>query len=151
MKCYFVPPDDHEPSDLPDLDEDDGGSGITWLSPALLARHGARVLDPSTVPSAEGWPPPRPTVYNVTITCADLSAVTPAPASLIPGALNGAGEFGSAAWTHVGNYWTFQKTQAVNGSGPRGGGGHVYQYTVTLVSKNGDVVSIKQSDPFILV
>jgi hypothetical protein len=89
--------------------------------------------------------------YTVSITCADLSAVTQAPASLIPGTLNGAGEFGSATWTHVGNYWTFERTQAVNGTAPRGGGGHVYQYTVTLVSKNGDVVSIKQSDPFVLV
>ena len=65
MKCYFVPPDDHELSDLSDPDEDDdAGSGITPLSPALLARHGARVLDPSTAPSAEGWPRPRPAVYR---------------------------------------------------------------------------------------
>jgi hypothetical protein len=89
--------------------------------------------------------------YNVGISCADLSAMTQAPASLIPAALNGAGEFGSAAWTHVGNYWTFRQTQTVNTAAPKGGGGHVYQYTVTLVSKNGDVVSIKQGEPFILV
>jgi hypothetical protein len=89
--------------------------------------------------------------YTVSITCADLSAVTQAPASLIPGALNGAGEFGSAAWTHVGNYWTFEKTETVNATAPKGGGGHVYQYTAALLSKSGEVVSIKRSDAFVLV
>jgi hypothetical protein len=64
MKCYFDPPDGDEPSDWPDLDDDDSGAGTTSLSPALLARHGARVLDPTAVPTAEGWPAPRQTVYR---------------------------------------------------------------------------------------
>jgi hypothetical protein len=91
--------------------------------------------------------------YTVTITCADLSAVTKAPASLIPGApLNDPnGQFGSAAWTKSGDYWTFDQTRTVNTAAPLAASGHVFQYTAALVSKNGAVVSIRQSDPFILV
>lgn len=89
--------------------------------------------------------------YTLTITCADLSAMTQAPASLIPTTITAVNEIGPAAWTKVGNYWTFDQTQTVNTTAPLGGGGHVYQYTASLVSKSGEVVSIKQSDPFILV
>jgi hypothetical protein len=31
-----------------------------------------------------------------------------------------------------------------------GGGGKVYQYTASLTTANGQVASIKQSDPFVL-
>ena len=89
--------------------------------------------------------------YTLGITCADLSAVASAPASLIPGNITAVTQIGPTAWTKVGNYWTFSQTQEVNTAAPKGGGGHVYQYTASLVSKNGDVVSIKQSDPFVLV
>ena len=39
------------------------GMGLT-LPSALLARHGARVLDPTAVPVPDGWPAPRSTVYR---------------------------------------------------------------------------------------
>src|ERR1700761_8297793 len=64
MKCYFVSPDEGDPSYRPDTADRESGPGITSLPATLLARHGARVLDPSTVPTAAGWPPPRPTVYR---------------------------------------------------------------------------------------
>src|SRR5262249_7506097 len=61
MKCYFVSPSEGERSDPSD---DASGAGLAFLSRALLARQGARVLDPSAVPVANGWPLPRTTVYR---------------------------------------------------------------------------------------
>ena len=60
MRCYFVRPEDR-PVDPRD---DDSSYALPSLSPDLLARHGARVLDPVAVPVADGWPVPQPTVYR---------------------------------------------------------------------------------------
>src|SRR5580698_8187954 len=60
MECYFVSPDDADPSDH----DDDSGLGVATLPLGLLARHGARVLNPSAVPVANGWPAPMTTVYR---------------------------------------------------------------------------------------
>src|ERR1700684_801273 len=58
MEFYFVPPGNRAP------DRDDHGSGLGTLPQALLDRHGARVLHPSSAPVADGWPAPRSTVYR---------------------------------------------------------------------------------------
>jgi hypothetical protein len=60
MQCYFVPPGADEPSER----GDDGDPGFMSVSPALLARHGARVLDPAAVPVADRSAVLRPTVYR---------------------------------------------------------------------------------------
>ena len=60
MEFYFVPPDER----APDPDHDDDGHGRGTLPQALLDRHGARVLHPSSAPVAAGWPVPRRTVYR---------------------------------------------------------------------------------------
>jgi hypothetical protein len=88
--------------------------------------------------------------YTLYPSCVDLTDMVPAPL-LIPAAWQAADTFGSANWQPVpGKYYTYSHDDTVSipaGTKP----GHVYQYTVTLVSGNGQVVSIKQSDPFILV
>src|ERR1700722_6543761 len=58
MKYRFVPPGRSFP------DRDGSGDGLASLPRALLDRHGARVLHPSSVPVADGWPAPRSTVYR---------------------------------------------------------------------------------------
>jgi hypothetical protein len=58
MKYRFDPPGKTFP------DHDGSGPGLEHLPQALLDRHGARVLHPSSVPVAEGWPTPRSTVYR---------------------------------------------------------------------------------------
>jgi hypothetical protein len=90
--------------------------------------------------------------YTVSVTCSDLTATAPAPAVLIPTALNGAGNFGSGTgWTGAGPLANvFSQTVPV-GPEPAGEKGHVYQYTASLVTTNGQIVSIKQSDPFVLL
>lgn len=87
--------------------------------------------------------------YTLHTSCADLTTMAPAPASMVPAALNGPGTFGaSPPWKPVANrYYTFEVTAAASG----GASGRVYQYTATLLSGNGQVVAIEQSDPFVLV
>jgi hypothetical protein len=91
--------------------------------------------------------------YNLVTTCVDLTTSAVAPASLQPGApLNGTTDtFGSPAnWKSPSSlYNTFNQTDAV--SPPAGAAGHVYQYTAALFTPNGQIVSIKQSEPFILL
>jgi hypothetical protein len=90
--------------------------------------------------------------YTVSVTCADLTLTATAPAVLIPTVLNGPGNFGTGpGWTGVGPLANvFSETVSV-GPEPAGDKGHVYQYTAALVTSNGQIVSIKQSDPFILL
>jgi hypothetical protein len=91
--------------------------------------------------------------YSLVTTCIDLTTSTVAPASLKPGApLNGTTDtFGSPAnWKSPSPlYNTFNHTDSV--SPPAGAAGHVYQYTAALFTANGQIVSIKQGDPFILL
>ena len=58
MKYRFVPPG------KPLHGREGDGPGHEHLPQALLDRHGARVLHPSSVPVADGWPRPRSTVYR---------------------------------------------------------------------------------------
>jgi hypothetical protein len=91
--------------------------------------------------------------YTLVTTCSDLSATASAPAVLIPGgALNGSGNFGSGAgWTPAPPLANVFNQSEVVGPEPAPDKGHVYQYTAALYSSNGQIVSIKQSDPFVLV
>ena len=43
---------------------DDAAPGLISLPAAMLLRHGARVLDPSTAVAVDGYPPPQSTVYR---------------------------------------------------------------------------------------
>jgi hypothetical protein len=94
--------------------------------------------------------------YTLTVSCADLTAWTPAPASMIPtsAAFAKSNTFGGTGWKPVGTgplYYTFDNSDTVNTKKPFGGDDHVYQYTVSLVNASGQVVSVKQSDEFVLV
>jgi hypothetical protein len=93
--------------------------------------------------------------YTVTTTCTDLTASAAAPAALKPGApLNTAtGHFQGAEWKKVPGvgptaYWTFNHSVKV---GPPGVAGHAYRYTAVLHNTNGQIVSVKESEPFILL
>jgi hypothetical protein len=90
--------------------------------------------------------------YHLITTCSDLTDTAPAPA-LNPGApLNGAGMFGSPEWkpnTGVGPVdRVFNHTVVIS---PPKIAGHVYRYTAAMHSDNGQIVSILESDPFILL
>ncbi len=56
--------------------DDDAAPGLINLPPAMLLRHGARVLDPGTAVVVDGYPPPQSTVYR-------------AKTLLVPGNLHG--------------------------------------------------------------
>ena len=87
--------------------------------------------------------------YTLKTSCADLTTMQPAPAGMIPASFSGTSTFGATPpWKPIPNlYYTY----SVNASASGGAAGHVYQYTVSLVSGNGQVVAIRQSDPFVLV
>ena len=94
--------------------------------------------------------------YTLTVSCADLTAWKPAPASMIPTTppFDKGGSFGGAGWKTAGpgpQYLTFSNSETVNTTKPFGGDDHVYQYTVSLVNASGQVVSVKQSDEFVLL
>jgi hypothetical protein len=88
--------------------------------------------------------------YTLNVSCADLTATTGAsglvpvfPPSPSPSTVE------APPWKPAGSYFTCSDTQTVNI--PAGsGGGQVYQYTASLITANGEVASIKQSDPFVL-
>jgi hypothetical protein len=93
--------------------------------------------------------------YELITTCSDLTDTAAAP-TLNPGApLNGPGKFGQGPdWKPNGNPnvnptdTVFDRHVTVK---PPKVKGHVYRYTAALYNINGQVVSIKQSDPFILL
>jgi hypothetical protein len=91
--------------------------------------------------------------YTLDISCSDLTLTAPAPPVLKPGApLNGPGTFGaSPPWKSAGPLANVFNETVTVGPEPAADKGHVFQYTASLVSGNGQVVSIKQSDPFVLV
>jgi len=60
MKWFFTPAE-RDPSPHRD---DDQAPGLIDLPPALLHRHGARVLDPGKAALLSGDQPPQPTVYR---------------------------------------------------------------------------------------
>jgi hypothetical protein len=47
-----------------DRDNDGSAPGVAIMSPALLARHGGRVLDPAQAAAIPGWPVPQSTAYR---------------------------------------------------------------------------------------
>jgi len=89
--------------------------------------------------------------YTVTTTCADITATQAAPTPLVPGGhLNTSTEtFGEAGVVEVGS--SLPDVQPVSAGGLAATAGHVYQYTASLFNANGQVASIQQSDPFILL
>jgi hypothetical protein len=62
QKCFITPRDDTGSAPL-DEEEDSAGRSLQ-VHPGVLARHAARVLNPSDAPIAGGWPEPRSTVYR---------------------------------------------------------------------------------------
>ncbi|HXL90066.1 MAG TPA: hypothetical protein VN969_14030 [Streptosporangiaceae bacterium] len=90
--------------------------------------------------------------YELITTCSDLTDTAPAAALNPPAPLNGPGTFGGVEWqvdTGVGpTDRVFKHTQVIAPPKVRG---HVYRYTAALRSTNGQIVSIRQSDPFILL
>jgi hypothetical protein len=92
--------------------------------------------------------------YTLTTTCTDLTA-SAAAAGLSPGApLNtSTGHFRGGEWKKVPpagltRYWTFNHSVKV---GPPAVAGHAYRYTAVLHNTNGQIVSVKESEPFILL
>jgi hypothetical protein len=59
---WFFQPRRHRNGAGPD--DSDSAPGLIGLPPALLQRHGAKLLDPETAVAVHGYPPPRPTVYR---------------------------------------------------------------------------------------
>ena len=87
--------------------------------------------------------------YHLITSCTDVTDTAPAP-TLKPGApLNAtSAHFQQAPWTHDGLHWVFNRSVTL---APPALKGHVYRYTAALHNTNGQIVSIKQSDPFILL
>jgi hypothetical protein len=93
--------------------------------------------------------------YKLITTCTDLTDSAAAP-GLKPGApLNtGTGTFQGPEWKPVPappatpRYWTFNHSVKV---GPPAVAGHAYRYTAVLHNSNGQIVSVKESEPFILL
>jgi len=89
--------------------------------------------------------------YTLQINAIDLTAVTPA---LTPFALNQAFDAANN-WRLSGSGPDYECTQVFPIAVPGGPGGplagHVFRYTASLVNSNGQVVSILQSDLFVLV
>jgi hypothetical protein len=63
QKCFISSRDDAR-SARPDEEEESAAGRSLHANPDVLARHGARVLDPDDVPIAGGWPEPQSTVYR---------------------------------------------------------------------------------------
>ena len=90
--------------------------------------------------------------YTLTVSAIDLTAVSqPWPVQTLHQAFDAA-----SGWKLSGVGPDYEYTQtfpiAVPGNGPGGPlAGHTLQAVVSLISQNGQVVSIIQSDPFVLV
>jgi hypothetical protein len=90
--------------------------------------------------------------YDLITTCSDVTETAPAAALNPGGPLNGPGTFGSPEWKA--NTGIGPADQVFNHSAvipPPKVPGHVYRYTAALRSGNGQIVSILESDPFILL
>jgi hypothetical protein len=88
--------------------------------------------------------------YTLTVGCTDLTATANAPGLVppFPPAPSPA-TVSAPAWTAQGSYYTYSNNVTVNIPGGSGDG-HVYQYTASLTTVNGQVASIKRSEPFVL-
>ena len=59
---FIVPPDNREPAAN---EQSEQAARLPMNAhPSVMARHGARVLDPDTAMAADGWPAPQSTVYR---------------------------------------------------------------------------------------
>jgi hypothetical protein len=89
--------------------------------------------------------------YTLTCRCFDHTAGAPNPAMDPPGPLNGPGTFAVPPWTPnvTTNENTFDETRTINV--PPGVSGHVFSYTIALVSANGQQVDAIASPLFVLV
>jgi hypothetical protein len=90
--------------------------------------------------------------YRVITTCSDLTETAAAPGLNPPAPFNGPGNFGSPEWKA--NTGISPADQVFNHTAvisPPKVPGHVYRYTAALRSDNGQIVSIIESDPFILL
>jgi hypothetical protein len=86
--------------------------------------------------------------YTLTVSCANLTQTADA-LPLVPSFPPPSATIGTLPWQPEGPYFTYADTESV--AIPAGfGNGQVYQYTASLISANGEVASIKQSDPFVL-
>lgn len=83
--------------------------------------------------------------YTLTVSCANLTKTASAP--LVPPFP--ASTVGAAPWKPQGSYYTYSDNETVT-IPAADGEGQVYQYTASLITANGEVASIKQSDPFVL-
>lgn len=89
--------------------------------------------------------------YHVRTTCSDLTDTTHVAALDPPaGPLNANGALFATApeWKTDGPRWVFNHSETIS---PPTVKGHVYRYTASLHSDNGQIVSIGESDPFILL
>ena len=92
--------------------------------------------------------------YTLTITAIDLTAVAPAT-DLNPVFATQQYFDGPTGWKPNGPDFeysaSFAVTVPVTGTGARKYADHVLQYVASLVNQNGQIVSILESDPFVLV
>jgi hypothetical protein len=87
--------------------------------------------------------------YMLTITCIDDMLAAP-NAKMSPGILTQ--QFNAAhGWQPGGAAGNFVKDQVFPITIPPDAKGHVFHYIATLVSDNGDIVSFRESNRFILV
>lgn len=87
--------------------------------------------------------------YALKVTCMDLTTVTAAPALDPP---IGAQTFIAPLWEPNGpDDYSSHQVFTINVPAPNAYAGHVLQYVASLVSVNDQVVSIVESEPFILV
>jgi len=86
--------------------------------------------------------------YDLITTCTDVTDATSAPAQKPGAPLNGAGTFASTPWKPDGAHWVFNESVTLPAPSVKG---HVYQYTAALHNHNGQIVSLRQSEPFILL
>jgi hypothetical protein len=95
--------------------------------------------------------------YTLSITAIDLTTVTPAAIAVTGNPLSQSFSTSGAGAVWVKNGTDFTTNQTFNISVPGGGGsgapltGHTLQYVATLVSQNDQIVSVIQSEPFVLV
>lgn len=90
--------------------------------------------------------------YTVNWGCNDITAGGPAtPGVFLTGVpVPTSGTVSTASnWTNGGSYWTFD-FQGLVSLANGGGSGHIYQYSATLTTANGQVASQAVSDPFLL-
>ena len=89
--------------------------------------------------------------YTLTWGCFDVTAGQPAPAvfTTSPG-MPSSGQFGAAGWSNGTLYSTIEIPTQVN-LAAGGGHNHIYQYSATLTTGNGQVASYASSDQFVLL